>query len=376
MIKIFLTGDNHIGLKYASHEKASDIISARLNAFVNMVEKANSEKCNLFVIAGDLFENTYSIAKKDIKLLLDMLSKFNGLVVILPGNHDYYDSDVKVWQQFKDVVKDYDNIMLLTEYKPYEITINEDEMVLYPALCTSLHSQPNENNLGWIKAQNIEQNEKYRIGIAHGAVEGQTIDNEGAYFFMKRSELDSIPVDVWLIGHTHVPFPRDLSENEYKANEKIFNAGTHVQTDVACNTDGECFIIEIDEDKKVKAKKFVSGNLRFYRKNIEVTANNLESKLDSELKDLDDKSIVDIILSGAVSDDEYENRGEIIGAKLARFVEGTYNYHALSRLISKELIDKEFAETSFTASLLKSLLDEPKEAQLAYELLKSLKEGK
>ncbi len=376
MIKIFLTGDNHIGLKYASHEKASEIISARMDAFSDMVNKANDEKCNLFVIAGDLFENTYSIAKKDIKALIDMLSKFNGLVVVLPGNHDYYDSDVKVWQQFKDVAKTCDNIMLLTEYKPYEITVNEDEVVLYPALCTSLHSQPNENNLGWIKDENIIPDEKYRIGIAHGAVEGQTIDNEGAYFLMTRNELDSIPVDVWLIGHTHVPFPRDLSENEYKQNENIFNAGTHIQTDVACNTDGECFIIEIDENKKVRAKKFVSGKLRFYRKNIEVSANNLESKLDSELKNIDDNSIVDVILSGAVSDDEYENRNEIIGAKLSRFVEGTYNDHSLSRLISKELIDKEFAQTSFTASLLTSLLDEPKQAQLAYELLKSLKEGK
>ena len=44
--------------------------------------------------------------------------------------------------------------------------------------------------------------------------------------------------------------------------------------------------------------------------------------------------------------------------------------------ISKELIESEFPETSFSAGLLTSLLDEPKEAQLAYELLKSLKEGK
>ena len=33
--------------------------------------------------------------------------------------------------------------------------------------------------------------------------------------------------------------------------------------------------------------------------------------------------------------------------------------------------DKEFAETSFTARLLTELLEEPKEAQMLYELLKS-----
>ena len=57
-------------------------------------------------------------------------------------------------------------------------------------------------------------------------------------------------------------------------------------------------------------------------------------------------------------------------------MESSYDDYGLSKLISKELIDAEFPETSFSAGLLTALLDEPKEAQLAYELLKSLKEGK
>ena len=135
---------------------------------------------------------------------------------------------------------------------------------MYPAHCTSLHSAPGENNLGWIKEEDIGGDGAYYIGIAHGAVEGETIDNEGAYFLMKRAELESIPVDAWLIGHTHVPFPKNLKAEEYTACEKIFNAGTHVQTDVACNTEGQCFIIEIAGNKAVKAKKFISGNNPIY----------------------------------------------------------------------------------------------------------------
>ena len=91
---------------------------------------------------------------------------------------------------------------------------------------------------------------------------------------------------------------------------------------------------------------------------------------------ISNNSVVDIILTGAVSAEEYEDRSSIIEDVLSRFVEGTYNDYALSKLISKELIESEFPETSFSAGLLTSLLDEPKEAQLAYELLKSLKEGK
>ena len=375
MLRIFITGDNHIGLKYASHEQAAILASSRIAAFEGMVKTANQENCALFAITGDLFENTYSVSKRDIKTLLDALSCFNGTVVVLPGNHDYYDKDVKVWQYFKDVMASYDNIMLLTDYRPYEIDVNGEDVFLYPALCTSLHSAPGQNNLGWIKEATIDNDSAYHIGIAHGAVEGETIDNEGQYFLMKRSELESIPVDAWLIGHTHVPFPRNLTET-YSATERIFNAGTHVQTDVSCNTEGLCFIVEVADNKSIRAKKVKSGNLRFYRKHITVTAGEMESTIGRELKDIADNSVVDIVLNGAVTIEEYEQRHKVIEGALARFIEGTYNDYSLSKLISKTLIESEFPETSFSAGLLNSLLEEPKEAQLAYELLKSLKEGK
>ena len=375
MLRIFVTGDNHIGLKYASHEQAAILASSRIAAFEGMVKTANQENCALFAIAGDLFENTYSVSKRDIKTLLDALSCFNGTVVVLPGNHDYYDKDVKVWQYFKDVMASYDNIMLLTDYRPYEIDVNGEDVILYPALCTSLHSAPGQNNLGWIKEMTIDNDSAYHIGIAHGAVEGETIDNEGQYFLMKRSELESIPVDAWLIGHTHVPFPRNLTET-YSATERIFNAGTHVQTDVSCNTEGLCFVVEISDSKSVRAKKVSSGNLRFYRKHISVTAGEMENIINRELADIEDNSVVDIILTGAVTIEEYEQRHKVIEGALARFIEGTYNDYSLNKLISKALIESEFPETSFSAGLLNSLLEEPKEAQLTYELLKSLKEGK
>lgn len=375
MLKIFVTGDNHIGLKYASHEQAVVLASSRITAFEGMVETANQENCTLFVITGDLFENTYSVSKREIKTLLDALSCFNGTVVVLPGNHDYYDKEVKVWQYFKDVMTSYDNIMLLTDYHPYKLLVGGEDVVLYPALCTSLHSAPGQNNLDWIKQIEIEKDSAYHIGIAHGAVEGETIDNEGQYFLMKRSELESISIDAWLIGHTHVPFPRNLTEN-FTYGNKIFNAGTHVQTDVSCNTEGLCFVVEIDDNKIVKAKKVLSGNLHFYQKHITVAAGEMENIINSELSDIDNNSVVDIILTGAVSADEYENRHAIIDNALSRFIEGVYNDYALSKLISKELIESEFSETSFSSGLLTSLLDEPKEAQFVYELLKSLKEGK
>jgi len=373
MLRIFLTGDNHIGLRYAKHEQSQLLREARLSAFQGMVQLANDDDCDLFVITGDLFENTYSISKKEVRTLLRTLSNFRETVVVLPGNHDFYDPETTLWKYFNDELAAYDNILLLTDYRPYELTVRGKPIVLYPALCKTLHSAPGQNHLGWIGE--IATDGRYHIGIAHGAVEGETIDNEGQYFLMTRAQLEAIGVDAWLIGHTHVPFPRNLSE-EFTASERILNAGTHVQTDVSCNTEGLCFLIEVGEDKSVRAKKAVSGNLRFYRKHIVLSAGQMEQILTRELSQFGDQSVVDLIVSGAVTGEEYEDRARIMDQALARFIEGTYNDHALSKLISRELIEAEFPETSLAAGLLTALLDEPKEAQLAYELLKSLKEGK
>ena len=372
MLKIFLTGDNHIGLKYAGHEQSAVLVEARLSAFDRMVETANNEKCDLFVVAGDLFENTYNVTKRDVARVFGALSRFHGTVAVLPGNHDYYDRDVKVWHTVRDVVAALDNVVLLTEHRPYPLTVGENEVVLYPALCTSLHSAEGQNHLGWIKEQGWDADGAYRLGIAHGAVEGESLDKEGRYFLMSRRELDDIPVDAWLVGHTHVPFP-SLPTELTATSERIFNAGTHVQTDVACRTEGVCFVLEIADDRSVRAKRVVTGDLRFVRLTLTLSADTMEQTILEALAPLADRMVVDLVLRGAVSASEYENRAAILETALARFVEGTYHDHALTRLISQELIDTEFPETSFAAGLLSSLLSEPKEAQLMYELLQDLK---
>ena len=375
MVRVFVTGDEHIGLKYANHKESQKLADSRIDAINDMVRIANEEDCQLFICTGDLFESI-NVAKKQVEAVVDILSKFNGTVVVLPGNHDYYGDDVNVWKYFIGKAKEYDNIMLMSEYRPYHLTGFDDNIVLYPALCTSKHSNPGENNLDWIKNLGISKDDTIRIGVAHGSVDGETIDNEGRYFLMTRQELESIPVDVWLIGHTHVPFPKGLS-NEYTVSDKILNPGTHVQTDVNCNTEGLCFIVEIDSDKNVRAKKVVSGNLRFFSKEVNILPGNMRDILEHELSEFPDNSVVDLILTGSASDEEYMKRYEIVGEILDRFIEGNLDDALLSRAITEELIDSEFVETSFSAKFLKSLLQDPKEAQLAYDLLSSLKqEGK
>lgn len=371
MLKIFLTGDAHIGLKYARRRKGAYLEEVRLKAFEPMVEQANNEGCGLFVISGDMFEDGFQCTRAEVKELVSMLSKFRGTVAILPGNHDYYTAESPLWQYLSELTAGNGNIMPLVETRPYILNVGGDRVILYPAPCMSLHSS--ENNIGWIKSQEIDPAAGYHIGIAHGTLKGESMDSEEVYFPMTREELNAIPVDAWLLGHVHVPYPRNLTVDSYARGETIFNAGTHVQPHHACNTEGCAFIIQIDEQKNVSAKKCITGPIRFFSKEVKAGAGTLKGKLNQALVDIPDNSVVDVSLLGAVTADEYDRRAEIIEPMLSRFIEADYSDFSLSKLLSQEMIDKTFPETSFQAKLLKTLMADPKEAQLAFELLTTLK---
>ena len=369
MIRLFLTGDNHYGRKYHQHVKSNEIVQLKIEALKNMVQLANDEKCDFLCIPGDLFDSQ-RVIKRDVTEIFSILKDFEGYVVYLPGNHDYYDEQSKLWEFIDGCIKDSDSIIVLNKNEVYELSVGEDEVFFYPAACFSKTSAPNENNLGWIKEHDFKE-EGIRIGIAHGALEAATMD-EGQYFFMSKKELEDIPVDGWLVGHTHVPVPRDL-EDKYRSGTKIFNAGSPVQNDSNNDTEGYAFILEFEKDQPVKAKKVNTGNMWFKSLTIHIQPGKLEENLDKETKDFSDNTVLDIHLTGMLNEDEYSHRNDIIEETLKRFLEVNYEDNDISKEITKEAITNEFAENSIAATLLLSLLNDPKETQMAYDVIEEIK---
>lgn len=368
MVKIYLTGDNHIGRSYSRHSAREFLSQARIDALKDMVDAANSENCSLFVVSGDLFDRT-QMPKSVVASVAKILSGFSGDVLVLPGNHDYFEDDSRLWNDFSDAAGS--GVVVLGKSCQYSFESPDGEKIaVYPAPCRSKKSE--ENNLSWIKSLNIVRDDVYRIGIAHGAIEGLSLDSEGRYYKMSIEELEKIPVDVWLIGHMHVPYPDNLSETSYSEGSMIFNAGSHVQTDVHNNTCGWGFIIEIDKGghTSVRAKKHRSGKLSFYRKTVAADPSvGLSASLSASVKDMPDCSSVELSLKGTVSKDDYENRSGIYEQALSRFIEYTVNDSELSELISEKMILDKYAAASLPAKMLLRLLDEPKEAQMLFELL-------
>ena len=403
MIRCFVTGDNHFGRKYDSFGEAKDtLIEDRYKSFDQMVRKANDEKCDLFFITGDLFEKAdldYIGGKQIFERIIKMLSKFNSTVFIIPGNHDFYAGGLDFWSEFIKIRDDgnVNNIVVLNEWKPYETSIRGERVVIYPAYCQSEHSDV--NNLKWIKDSKIDTDDAINIGLAHGTLEDLSCDNEGVYFYMSKAELNDIPVDAWFLGHAHTSYPGNIGY-DYSEVGKIFNPGTHQQTHIANNTEGNCFIVEIEQTgsgKKVRAKKVRSGIDRFYLVKVNVNPDSddsLKNAIDNEVKNLakedgfdKSRSVIRLVPSGVVRPSEYEIRDEIFEKATEGFL-GRYecSWSDLIELIKPDQIDREFSEKSFISRFLHRFDDvsdteeesftNRKELSMAYKVIKEIQAGK
>ena len=98
MIKIFVTGDVHIGRKYDRYPQIREkLIRSRFECLLRCVQQAEKENCDFLVITGDLFDSTGSIRHQDVIDAVSILSSFGERVIVLPGNHDYYTGEEKLW---------------------------------------------------------------------------------------------------------------------------------------------------------------------------------------------------------------------------------------------------------------------------------------
>ncbi|MDD4504368.1 MAG: metallophosphoesterase, partial [Clostridiaceae bacterium] len=174
MIKIFHTADVHIGMKFSNYPEPVKgyLQEARVDVLDNMIKLANEEKCNLFVIAGDLFDKITGIDKKTVGHATAALNTFQGeCVLVMPGNHDYDNGMIELWDNFFKNTSD--KIVFINEERTYSLEDYDLNAVVYPAPCHAKHSS--NNNLQWIKEIKTDE-AQINIGIAHGALEGLSPD--------------------------------------------------------------------------------------------------------------------------------------------------------------------------------------------------------
>ena len=367
-IKIFHTGDLHLGLKFANYPSVQqELCEARFKTLMNIVVKANEYDCDMLTIAGDLFDRV-GIAKRDVLHTAGILNDFSGkLVVILPGNHDFFaDEETGLWRHFIDVGGD--KTLLLKEKRPYSLKAFDIDAVIYPAPCDRKHSST--NYIGWIKDSPKDPRMKNHIGIAHGSLEGVSPDFNARYYPMKRQQLADCNLDLWLLGHTHIQYP-----SEPGVKDSIFYPATPEPDGFDCRHEGRAWILEIDDKKNIVAQSIATGIYRFREDKIVVkNAADIKDIRQKYLAESVDTLVLKLNASGCLPKDDYD-----LLASLRQELENNVFLlrwtNDVTEAITPSIIDKEFTEGSLPHKLLSTFAKEQdhEALQIAYELIQEVR---
>ena len=371
MIRIFHTADVHVGLKFTRGYPESlqaSLVDERIAVVTRMADLANQERCQLLVVAGDLFDHL-RVSKKMIRKTAEALRRFNGLVAVLPGNHDYKsEAEDPIWPEFKDHLGE--GHLILDRCVPYDLEPLGLPAVLLPGVCTAKHSK--KNAVGWIKEVIGElPGNRLKIGVAHGSLAGLSPDFNGDYYPMQQSELTQMDVDLWLLGHTHIRFP-DRNEGR---DARVFYPSTPEPDGFDCSHAGHALVIDIHDGKTCEYRSVRTGRFRFHKMHkTEIDSENKLSQLKKEFKELPEgEHLVKLKLQGRLDSETLEQL-KTLESQLSHLVSYLeFNTDEVLRAVRQEDLDAEFTEGSFPHQLLSELAQNKSDQfalQLAYDLIK------
>ncbi len=369
-IKLFHTADLHLGMTFGGRNYPEDVrrqlIDARFQTLERLVELADQERCRLFIVAGDLFHRT-NMARETVARTAKILARFQGCVAVLPGNHDYYEPFGSLWKDFRD--NSFDNLILLTEMRPYALHDYGLEAALYPAPCDGKHSTT--NRLSWIGELSARPAARWHIGVGHGSVNGVSPDFHGQYFPMEERELASLKLDHWCLGHTHVRYP-DL---ELAHRRPYFYSGTPEPDGFDCRHGGFAWIAELDDAGNLSCRSVETGRFRFREVEKQLLSADELTDLKEALAVNKENTLLKLKLMGTLPEAEYSSRNIWYNELRETLLYLEKDDSGLDVEITASVIDSRFPVGSFPQRLLSRLIekDNHEALQLAYRLISEVK---
>ena len=346
---------------YTSHQE--ELAEERFAALVRVVEAGNSRQADVLVVAGDLFHRV-GVASHIVERAVAILARFTGaLVLVLPGNHDYLAPEGdRLWTAVREAAAAgtsnpsasnpsaaADSIVVLDRPGSFDLSRYDLPLTVLAAPCDAQHGA--SHRLGW--ATGFEPPRGHLVlGVAHGSIDGLTLDSEGHYFPMPRKLLASIPADVWIVGHTHGY--HDV------ADARIVVPGAPEADGFDSSELGSAAFVTLDAGSTYAAEPVATGRYRFYHESLTIDDPDgseppeaLAARVRAALPDGD--VLVRLAVAGLVADDVFEQwnaiREELVRDPRVMRVDDT----ELRRVLSREEIDRRYAHGSFAHTLLARL---------------------
>jgi DNA repair exonuclease SbcCD nuclease subunit len=214
----------------------------RIESASRVVDIARNEGAEFMLLAGDTFENN-GIDRSVVQKIGDTLGRFGGPVYILPGNHDPLDVG-SVWEHA--VWSSHPNLHILHEARPVILPSG----TLFP--CPILRAHSSDDPTRWIAD---EDGCTIRIGVAHGAVEGNPLIEPS--LLIRRDAVTRARLDYLALGHWHSV----ATYNDSDGAVRMAYSGTHEPTGFRERDSGNVLVVEIAEQGARPEVRTISNSL-------------------------------------------------------------------------------------------------------------------
>ncbi len=324
----------------------------RFAALERVVARANDASADLLIVAGDLFHRL-RVPAATIERGASILSQFEGAAcLVLPGNHDYRapDND-RLWRSFSDAAGD--RVLVLETPEVIDLAHFDLPIAVLPAPCDSQHSTT--HRLDWVTPEAVA-GDRTPIGVAHGSLDGITLDSEGHYFPMTHSQLGSLPGAIWIVGHTH--------RFHWDPANKVLVPGTPEPDGFDVSGGGTAAMVELDADGSIGAVESIDvGRFRFVDATVELAdgaaadlfpAERMVERVRAALGQTE--VIARISVSGRLGPEAWEAWRVARASVLEDPYVVRLDESLLQRRLTREQVDREYPAGTFAHQLLSDLV--------------------
>ena len=304
MLRIIHTADVHLGARHDDLGAAAAAQRERqFAAFVATVDLAITEKVDLLLIAGDLFDSNVQ-PRRSVERVAAQLQRLVDVkirTVIAPGTHDVYDR-ASIYRAYDlktlgGSTPDDDLITVVTPDTPVIHLPTCDVIIHAPAFATK---RAPHSPLRDLPAREAEPDADWHIGLLHAAVAipGKTDRDE---VVITTDDIAASHLDYLALGHWH-------SAQQAKAGDVTY-AYAGAPEPVALDQDraGKVLQVVLEEvggARTVSVQERQVGKTRFEK--VEIDASTVASQpafVDDLQKRSDPDLVLDVRLTGVRPDD-------------------------------------------------------------------------
>jgi exonuclease SbcD len=285
-MKFLHTADVHIGAGFKGlGNRGKEQRRQIRETFKKVIDTALSEKVDLVLIAGDLFDSNLQ-GQDDTDLVIEQFKRLKDIpVCLIGGTHDLIGPNSVLKKcRFNEILE---NAHLLDKDKPFMI-FNDLELTVYGVSLAS-----NKGRRSPLKDLPSEGRSKFNIAMVHGSYDTGRVEKDDWVF--SSEEIESSGLNYLACGHWHSYFEIPTKKT------KALYPGSPEWIAIDQTDSGNIVIVQMDASGSIRTEKRKIGKRRYEKLVLDADKAFSGDALKIALsKKTDPDLIMDVEISGMV----------------------------------------------------------------------------